>query len=68
MNRVALEVCIDTPDGIAAAMGADRIELCSSLALGGLTPGVGLVASAIAHELGCHRQSIYRIMSASDDA
>ena len=54
MYRVALEVCIDTPDGIAAAMGADRIELCSSLALGGLTPGVGLVASAIAQGAEVH--------------
>lgn len=40
-----LEVCVDTPQGILAAVegGADRIELCSSLALGGLSPSAGLV-------------------------
>jgi hypothetical protein len=35
-----LEVCIDDAAGLDAALegGADRIELCSALALGGLTP------------------------------
>lgn len=48
MSRALLEVCVDTPDGIAlaAAAGADRIELCSALDLGGLTPGAGLIAAA----------------------
>ncbi|RFB99297.1 copper homeostasis protein CutC [Rhizobium leguminosarum bv. trifolii] len=37
---VLLEVCVDSADGLAAAVegGADRIELCSALELGGLTP------------------------------
>lgn len=44
----SLEVCVDTPDGLAAALqgGADRIELCSALDLGGLTPTPGLIAAA----------------------
>lgn len=38
--RPRLEVCIDSADGIAACVAgsADRIELCSALSLGGLTP------------------------------
>ncbi|KRA56373.1 copper homeostasis protein CutC [Caulobacter sp. Root655] len=47
-KRVILEVCVDTPAGLAAAIegGADRIELCSALALQGLTPAPGLIAQA----------------------
>lgn len=43
-----LEVCVDDVAGLDAAIegGADRIELCSALALGGLSPSSGLMAEA----------------------
>ncbi len=43
-----LEICIDTLAGLDVAIGAgaDRIELCSALALGGLTPSAGLMDAA----------------------
>lgn len=43
-----LEICVDDADGILAAHagGADRIELCSALELGGLTPQLSLIQIA----------------------
>jgi copper homeostasis protein len=47
---IRLEVCVDSPEGLARAIagGADRIELCVALPLGGLTPSPGLMQHAAA--------------------
>jgi copper homeostasis protein len=47
VNRVLLEVCVETvADAVAAERGgADRLELCSALDLGGLTPTLGMYLS-----------------------
>jgi copper homeostasis protein len=48
MARVLLEVCAESLDYARAAErgGADRIELCSMLALGGVTPHVEMIEVA----------------------
>ena len=44
-----LEICAETPQACVAANegGADRIELCSALIVGGLTPSHGLIREAV---------------------
>ena len=44
-----LEICTGDPAGIRAAIdgGADRIELCSALSDGGLTPSMSMIRYAV---------------------
>lgn len=48
MTNTEIEVCIDNLESLHCALsgGANRIELCSSLALGGLTPSFGMMKQA----------------------
>ncbi|MEV4733073.1 copper homeostasis protein CutC [Saccharopolyspora sp. NPDC049426] len=53
-----VEISTDSADGAVAAdrLGADRIELCSAGALGGLTPGPGLLSAVLDR---CHRSQVH---------
>ncbi|MGH9500075.1 MAG: copper homeostasis protein CutC [Terriglobales bacterium] len=48
MKNVLLEICCGSIDDAIQAEkgGADRVELCSALFLGGLTPSIGTIAEA----------------------
>lgn len=49
MRKIVFELCAETIEACLSARdgGADRIELCSGLSEGGLTPSHGLVRSAV---------------------
>jgi copper homeostasis protein len=59
LHRLKYEVCVESRSGVKAALlaGADRVELCRDLAVGGLTPGPGTVEEALSmagHSLKVH--------------
>ncbi|SNU00974.1 CutC family protein [Ruaniaceae bacterium KH17] len=47
-SSVKIEFAIEDLDGVMAAheLGADRVELCTALEVGGLTPSIGLIRDA----------------------
>ena len=49
MSGCVLEVCCGTLGDVAAAVegGADRVELCSALSCGGVTPSRAMIAKAV---------------------
>ncbi|MBN9630386.1 MAG: copper homeostasis protein CutC [Actinobacteria bacterium] len=49
LRSVAVEIAVQDVAGVRVALaeGADRVELCVALGLGGLTPSAGLVAKAV---------------------
>ncbi|MEU1533923.1 copper homeostasis protein CutC [Streptomyces fagopyri] len=54
--RPALEIAVTSPEGarVALAHGADRVELCTGLELGGLTPSAALVEAVAAVGIPVH--------------
>ncbi|GAB3567262.1 copper homeostasis protein CutC [Amycolatopsis endophytica] len=60
-----MELSTDTVDGAIAAdrLGADRVELCAAGALGGLTPGPGLLAATLAR---CTRAGVHVLIRPRD--
>jgi copper homeostasis protein len=58
-SQLRFEVCTESADGVRAALavGADRIELCADLAVGGTTPSLGMTewaAGLSAGRIGVH--------------
>ena len=50
MSKITFEVCLQSIDGVHAALagGAHRVELCAALVEGGITPSSALIEAAVA--------------------
>jgi copper homeostasis protein len=67
---VKYEVCAESAEGVRAALaaGADRVELCADLAVGGTTPSAGLVEWSVAAARAAAGASASALSSASSGA
>jgi copper homeostasis protein len=56
VRRPAVEIAVTSPAGARAAIagGADRVELCTALELGGLTPSGTMIREAVATGIPVH--------------
>ncbi|WP_284753697.1 copper homeostasis protein CutC [Arthrobacter sp. efr-133-R2A-120] len=59
-----IEICVQDLDGVRCAIeaGADRVELCSALEAGGLTPSAGLVEAAAGLARDAGRQDFVHVL------
>jgi copper homeostasis protein len=59
-----VEIAVQDPAGVRIALdaGVDRIELCSALATGGLTPSAGLIEAAVAQADAASRPGFVQVL------
>lgn len=63
-RRLAVEIAVQDRAGVRVALeaGADRIELCSALGVGGLTPSAGLIEAAVAEAQSAGRDGFVHVL------
>lgn len=63
-RRLAVEIAVQDRAGVRVALdaGADRIELCSALGVGGLTPSAGLIEAAVAEASGAGADGFVHVL------
>jgi copper homeostasis protein len=58
-DDLAFEVCVVSAGGVRASLaaGADRVEFCASLEVGGITPSIGLIERVV--EIAARRLAVH---------